>query len=392
MKNLLNNNRFYTLAFSFLLSIFIACLLRIQVESNQLYYIQLGEAFGFLAVVYLYMTLIISPLRLMMGKPEWMNSIVFARRALGVSVAYFALAHAGVSLWGQLGGLNGLLLLPDKFVWPIIFGAIALALLVILTFTSFDKMVILLGYRRWKWIQRLVYMCGLLIILHVWAVGAHFDYGVIQAVAFVALSVLLALESWRIVTLLVNRYQWGRAVKHSFFLFLWFVGTMLLWGLVLSSRPAAAHMLVKDMANGAGTVLHITPDDDPIAGQQSLISFDIQGASITHAQPSVSLTIIDEQNNKTNVPAKLQKNTVVADYTFPKQGLYTLMLTITQEDQQAYHFTESQRVGRGIITSTSVRSVPLWAGVGTVSTAIAAIAVAAVAFHRRKAIHNYSKL
>jgi len=53
--------------------------------------------------------------------------------------------------------------------------------------TSFDKVVSFLTFPRWKWLQRLVYLCGVFIIVHVWAIGVHFGAGVIQNVVFGAL-------------------------------------------------------------------------------------------------------------------------------------------------------------------------------------------------------------
>lgn len=378
------------LAFSFLLSIFVVCLLRVQVEADQHYYIQLAQIFGFISVGFLYVTLIMSPIQKVIGSSELMKNIIFTRRATGVSVAYFAILHAGVALFAELGGVDGLFLLPDKFVWPLIFSTVALVLLCLLAITSLDKMVIMLGYPRWKWLQRFAYVCGVLIIIHVWAIGVHFTPGIISNICFAALFVLFGLECWRIADFLGTRYNWRTFVKYPFFLALWFAWVMLL-GLVALSRPAAAHTMLKDSIAGAGAILHVNPDDDPVAGEKTSFLFDIQNANLTE-QSTATLMIMDDQQRETNVPARVQGDAVAADYIFPQQGLYTLMLSTQQGGQQTHEFMDSLRVSRGVINGATVRDSPLWAWAGLLGTVIAATVVATAAFMRRKTIGMQSKL
>lgn len=394
IKNLPNNNRFYVLVFSFLTSIFVACVLRMQNVDNRLYYIQLEQVFGFLAIASLYATLIIAPAQKIIGTPEWMKNVIFARRALGVSVVYFALLHAVIALWSELGGISGLALLPDRFIWPLIYGATALAILCFMAGISLDKMVVLFGYHHWKWLQRLAYVCGLLIIAHAWTIGVHLDSGIIRDILFVALVVLFGLEAWRLACFLAERYHWRKIAQYILFLISWAVGMMLL-GLITLSRPADAHMLLKDSITGTGAIVHITPDDDPIAGEPTFFLFDIQEppAEVQKEQSSAKLTIVDEQQSATDVPTRVEGHTVAADYVFPRQGLYTLILSIRQGGKQTHRFMESQRVSRGVINVGTVpTNAPPWAGVGMVGTVIAAIVVAATAFSRRKIIKAYSKL
>lgn len=393
VKNLLNNNRFYVLVFSVLLSIFVACWLRLQVDGDALYYMRTEQVFGFLSVGFLYAALIISPIKKLIGSPEWMKNLVFARRALGVSVLYFALLHSAVSLWGQIGGFSGLALLPDRFVWPLILGAIALVILCVMTVTSLDKMVILLTFPRWKWLQRLVYLCGLCIIIHVWAIGAHFTTpGTVQTSSLIALALLFGLESWRMGAFLAERYHWKASGKYISFGIFWCIWLGILLGLVVFSRPAGAHMFSKDAETESGAVLHITPDDDPIAGENSLFVFDIENAPPPNPSIVAMLTIADDQNHAAAVPAHLNEHMVKAEYTFPSQGLYTITLTLEQNGQQTHNFTQSQRVSRGTLINETASSKPLWAGLGALASGVAAVIVAFIAFYRRKVINSYSKL
>lgn len=191
---------------------------------------------------------------------------------------------------------------------------------------------------------------------------------------------------------LAKRYRWHAITGYLLFLALWFV-CLLLLGWIVSSRPAEAHMLLKDTVAGKGAILHINPDDDPVAGEQTSFLLDIQGAAASDKEQSIAkLTITDDEHHETSVPAHVRGDTVAADYIFPRQGLYVLVFSVQQESRPTHRFTESLRVSRGAINDATVRNTPLWAGVGMVCTGIAAVAVAAVAFGRRKAINTNSKL
>jgi DMSO/TMAO reductase YedYZ heme-binding membrane subunit len=206
IKNLPNNSRFYILTFSFLVSVFTVCLLRIQIASDQLFYIRLEQVFGFISICYLYLALMIAPAERAVGKREWMKHVVFARRAIGVSAAYFAFLHAAVALWGQIGGLSGIGLLPNRFVWSLACGVIALLVLFLMAATSFDKVIKFMTFRKWKWLHRFVYLGCVLIILHVWMIGTHVAYSWMQIATFIPLSVLFALEAWCIAAKLAERH------------------------------------------------------------------------------------------------------------------------------------------------------------------------------------------
>lgn len=206
IKNLPNNSRFYILVLSVLLSLFTLSLLRGRIPGDQLFYIRLEQVYGFIAVAFLYVALVISPLQKIIGTPGWMKNVLFARRAIGVSAAYFALLHAAVALWGQIGGLEGLTLLPERFTWALAFGFAALVVLLLMAATSFDKAVKFMTYRKWKWLHRFVYAGGILIILHVWMIGTHAAYFWVQMAAFIPISIFFGLEAWRITATLAKRF------------------------------------------------------------------------------------------------------------------------------------------------------------------------------------------
>lgn len=202
---LLNNSRFYILASSFLLSLAAIAWLRLLISSDQLFYIRSQQVFGLLAVSYWYLALIISPIGYVIGKQR-VRRAEFARRAIGVSAFYFAFLHGAVALWGQLGGPDQIQFLPTLFKWSLLGGSVAFVILFVMAATSLDAVVKFMTYRRWKWLHRFGYAGGVLVILHVWTVGTHLAYSGIRWVAFVALIVLAAVELFRVIKLLNDKY------------------------------------------------------------------------------------------------------------------------------------------------------------------------------------------
>lgn len=234
LSNLPNNSRFYVLTFSIVLSLAIAAWLRLQIASDQLYYIRLEQVFGFLSIAYLYLAVITSPLSKAIGETKpWVKLLLFSRRAIGVSAAYFALLHVTVSLWGQIGGLSGLGLLPERFGWSLFFGFIALAILFIMALTSFDKVVSYMTLRRWKLLHRLVYFGGILVILHVWIIGTHLAYSWLKITIFVALVIFFGLEALRIANNVAKKHSTMKPTKKK----LLAAAIWIFWVLLLVSLP-----------------------------------------------------------------------------------------------------------------------------------------------------------
>lgn len=224
---LLNNSRFYILASSVLLSAAVFAWLRLQIPGDQLLYIRAQQIFGLLAVVYLYIALIVSPVGHVIGKHRTKH-LEFARRAIGVSSFYFALLHGSIALWAQLGGVSQLQYLPSLFHWSLLAGALAFGVLLILAATSFDKIVSFMTFRKWKWLHRMIYAGCVLIIFHVWSIGTHLAYAHIQVIAFLALVVLLGLESFSTIKQLNNkRFHLDRIEMNTLFVSVWVMAVVL---------------------------------------------------------------------------------------------------------------------------------------------------------------------
>lgn len=216
------------------MGIVIAAYLRTVIADDQLYYIRMQQVFGLLCILYWYVAQIISPIGYVIGKQRTKH-LEFARRAIGVSAAYFALLHAGIALWGQLGGLSQIALLPTLFQWSLAGGALALLILLVMAATSFDKVVKFMTFKRWKWLHRLVYAGLIIVVLHIWSIGTHLAYSNIQIAAFVALVILSGLETFRVVKIISDKRPEFKSKDYFVTLF---VGIWAAWIILIASIPA----------------------------------------------------------------------------------------------------------------------------------------------------------
>jgi len=168
---------------------------------------------------------------------------------------------------------------------------------------------------------------------------------------------------------------------------LWAVGFMALCLGLAWYQPASAHVLIRDSSGSIGAVLHVVPDDDPIAGQPSDLYFDIQTSAIS--KDSAGLTITNLATDKTDtVPVEVAGSGVGAQYTFASQGTYRLSLTI--ESDKTYQFSYAQRVSRGVTGSALDKPTYPLAQAGLVFGGIGLLMIGIVRVNRRKDIRRQS--
>ncbi len=153
-----------------------------------------------------------------------------------------------------------------------------------------------------------------------------------------------------------------------------------------------AHVLIADSQRRMGAVLHITPDDDPIAGEPSTISLSIQGANISEKTHAFRLHIKSDQGREGDVPLHITSGTVTASYVFPMRGVYALVLTAEpiSGEGQTITFEHAQRVSRGEAGSGGVMS-PLWARMGLVGSVSALFVIGFMVFNKRKVLSAYAE-
>lgn len=154
---------------------------------------------------------------------------------------------------------------------------------------------------------------------------------------------------------------------------------------------AQAHVLIADDQEQVGAVLHITPDDDPIAGEPSTIFFDIQNNAISDKSHSFTLTVSQDTGEKMYIPITPAGSTVSATYAFPVQGLYELVLLAEPLDSSAKRlsFRQSQWVSRGEVAKAPPESTYFWAEVGLVASLCSLLVIGIIGFNKRSMLASY---
>lgn len=158
---------------------------------------------GTWALVFLCLTLSITPLRRLTGRPQWQK----LRRMLGLYSFFYALLHFSIWLWldhdFDLGEMW-----KDVLKRPFIAaGFTAFVLLLPLAATSTKAMVRRLG-ANWVRVHRLVYVIAIAAILHYWwhKAGKN-DFSTVSIYAAVV-AMLLGIRLWWAVA-----KRLGRAVR-----------------------------------------------------------------------------------------------------------------------------------------------------------------------------------
>lgn len=119
---------------------------------------------GFLAILFLVLSLAITPLRLISGA-NWLSHF---RRMLGLFAFFYACTHLGTYyVWDR--GLNFASLIDEAIKRPFIyFGMGALILMIPLAITSTNGMIKRIGGKNWKNLHMLVYPAAILAMTHYW--------------------------------------------------------------------------------------------------------------------------------------------------------------------------------------------------------------------------------
>lgn len=113
-------------------------------------------------------------------------------------------------------------------------------------------------------------------------------------------------------------------------------------------KQAYAHFIVEDTNTGLKALFHVTPDHDPIAGEESIISYDFAKTGFESKEYSYSLAVKPTKGEAVAVPLDIVGNVILATYTFPSRGFYDIVLTATaKKDGAVSKIQYGQRVSRG---------------------------------------------
>ncbi len=139
---------------------------------------------GLLALIFLLLTLLVTPLRSLTG---W-NWIIFSRRTLGLSAFFYAAAHFLIFFFLDRGGNLASTLSEMVKRNYLIVGSLGLFVMLPLAVTSTNAMIKRLGGQRWRALHRLTYIAAIAGVIHYYMQSKK---DVRQPLAFAAILVLL---------------------------------------------------------------------------------------------------------------------------------------------------------------------------------------------------------
>ncbi len=158
---------------------------------------------------------------------------------------------------------------------------------------------------------------------------------------------------------------------------------------VLQADSTNAHVLITDETQTKGAILHIIPDDNPIAGKPATLFFDTQGGILNDTSEVVLTIMRKDTSESSTVETKRDGSLVTADYAFPAQGIYKLRYDIVSDATQ-YSFVQTTRISRGIIAEPVLASRYIWAEALLIACGVGTMLIAILVFNRRRLIMDQS--
>ena len=164
---------------------------------------------------------------------------------------------------------------------------------------------------------------------------------------------------------------------------------ILFCSVTLLTSTASAHVLITDTTKKHGAVLHIAPDDNPVAKKPSTLFFDTQD-TLLNPSSTISVAITKTGDSRPiNLNAKRDGSLITTDYTFPSQGVYSVRYEISTPDGQLV-FTDSLRVSNGATNTLLSRSSYRWAeGILFASGALITLLLIII-WNRKESIASHS--
>ena len=154
-----------------------------------------------------------------------------------------------------------------------------------------------------------------------------------------------------------------------------------------SIESVSAHVFVPDETKARGAIVHITPDDDPIAGQKATIYFDVQDNLLK--PDSVVVLAIQGEGSREELTAKFDDSLATFTYAFPSQGVHELTFNVNT-DGNVYTFKQSHRVARGVAASALDQPSYEWAKIALLASGIGFALLLITVINRRREIAKQS--
>lgn len=158
--------------------------------------------------------------------------------------------------------------------------------------------------------------------------------------------------------------------------------------LLTISYKANAHFLVTSDNGSVRAVVHVSPNDDPVSGQESVIYFDIN--SDQKIDKLVAEIIKDDRTTKVT-PKKVGEKGVVIKYVFEETGNFKINLKVQNEDSQIESLSFDQFVNKGTDKHSTNQLNKTRAEPVLIISIIGILVVLILMYNRRKVILAYTK-
>lgn len=188
---------------------------------------ELVRIYGFTSLYLLFLTLTPGLVRAYFPHFILDSLLIKSRRALGVNTFIFGLVHGLIAfIYYYSGSWQKISTLPLAYQIAFYLASAALIIFTLLAITSFDKIVEIITFQKWKILHRFIYLAFLMIVLHAFIRGTHLSdpYKIFSAImVFLSLTFIL-LEIGATSIFIINHNQNNKLKSYLIFLVLGIVG------------------------------------------------------------------------------------------------------------------------------------------------------------------------
>lgn len=143
---------------------------------------------------------------------------------------------------------------------------------------------------------------------------------------------------------------------------------------------ALAHTLERD--GSVGAVLHITPNDNPVAGEEAVVGFSVSDTQKRFSARDCRCSLQILKEGKT-IATKELPSSLETLYTFPDTGQYTLRLVGTSKSKTFDTFQIDQTI-RITSSGTSYASSPIYRVISALLLSVLMIGTSLFTFSRHR--------
>ena len=149
--------------------------------------------------------------------------------------------------------------------------------------------------------------------------------------------------------------------------------------LLSNYQPASAHGLVQDSTGKVDAILHVVPDDNPVAGELTVLHYEVE-PSVSMIGSTATLTITNSEGLQDEINVTTGNRAAVISYTFPAAGSYGLKLLVMTSGSKTLNFSSQVEVNsaKAAEPTTSTAAI-IW-----LSTSTAVLVTLLIAYFLRR--------